>query len=776
MNPPPGAALLLLAYGAGLVTGLAHFPDPRVVVGAACGAALYLRRGALCVLLIGLAAGAAVGALTTRAQRAGCAGVLAPGDVRLTLQLLEPGAPGMLRARLRGERCSGAIRVRWPESPRLSSGSVVMATGRWLSRANTFGLPDGMLIVRRVDPSSEVRRSPVDRIHDELAERSRALFGARAPLVDALVTGRRGEMSSELKDAFTAAGLVHLLSISGFHIGLIAGWLLLVLRLCGVRRHVAEGIAAALAVLYVAFLGWPAPAARAGWLLALVAWSRWRQRAVRPLALLAMTCLVVVAFDSAAIVDIGGWLSAAALGGAIVVTRWSDRALGDSWGWRTLAASIGATLGTAPITALAFGQVALVGMVLNFVAIPLAGAAVPSVFMALLLADAMPRMAAAFAASAGTLLAAIERVARIGAAVPGGQWVAEPGLGAVMPWLVLVGAVALAVHGRATAREAGRRVAWIAVIVAWVVLVSALPQPGGGDGRLTLHFLDVGQGDAALIRTPHGRWIAVDAGPAFTGSDAGRRVVVPMLRRQRARRLDMLVLSHAHRDHVGGAASVLVRVPVTITLDPGLPFDDPSYTGWLAAVAARGTRWRAAAAGDQWIIDGVTFRILHPPAHWAERGDDLNEDSIVLEVAYGEFRALLAGDAGFPAEAAIGARAGEVDVLKVGHHGSRGSTGEAFLARIRPIVAVISVGANRYGHPAPEMLHRLVAAGVRPWRTDHEGHVTMTTDGRTFHVRGRRTTAEFSASRVPRPRRRRARSHSGHHHRAVHSRAGADSS
>lgn len=764
MIAPSGATLLLFAYGAGLVTGLAHFPDPRAVVLAACGAVVYLRRGSWCAVFAALAAGAAVGSYTMHVRRGGCVGTLAPGVVHLTLQLREPGAPGMLRATVRDGPCRGSVRVRWPNRPRMPSGSIVAVSGRWLSRVGTVGGPDGMLIVKYVGSTETARRSPVDRLHDELAERSRVLFGARAPLVDALVTGRRGEMSLELKDAFTAAGLVHLLSISGFHIGLIAGWLLLVLRACRVRRHAAEGIAAALAVLYVAFLGWPAPAARAGWLLALVAWCRWRQRAVRPLALLALTCLCVLMFDATAIVDVGGWLSAAALGGAIVATRWSDRAFGDGWGWRTLAASIGATLGTAPITALAFGQVAVAGIVLNFIAIPIAAAAVPAVFLALLLADVLPHMATAFAASAGALLAAIERVALVGAAVPASRWVGEPGLGAVVPWLAVGGVAALAMHGGTTAREAGRRVAWVAVAAVWIALLSSLPRSGGGTAQLTLHFLDVGQGDAALIRTPHGRWVAVDAGPASQASDAGRRIVAPMLQRQRARRLDVFVLSHAHRDHAGGAASILARVPVTMTVDPGVPFDDASYATWLGAVDAIGTRWRVAAAGDRWIIDGVTFRVLHPPRAWASRGDDLNEDSIVLEVSYGEFTALLAGDAGFPAEAAMSALVTNVDLLKVGHHGSRGSTGDSFLRRITPTAAVISVGVNRYGHPAPETMQRLVAAGVRSWRTDHEGDVTVTTDGRTFHVRGRRTAASYSASPVTRPRRRRARPHPGHHH------------
>jgi competence protein ComEC len=267
-----------------------------------------------------------------------------------------------------------------------------------------------------------------------------------------------------------------------------------------------------------------------------------------------------------------------------------------------------------------------------------------------------------------------------------------------------------------------------------------------GDQALTLLFVDVGQGDAALVRTPAGHWIEVDAGPAGEGRDAGRQVIAPLLKTAGVPRIDLFVLSHAHRDHVGGGAGVLDQVRIDLAIEPGELFADSAYDGWLAALAGHHSRWRAARAGSHWTLDGVTFRVLHPPTPWARQGEDLNEDSIVLEVSYGDFRALLMGDAGFVAESAMGAALRPVNVLKVGHHGSRTATGEEFLAATRPQAAIVSVGRNHYGHPAPETLDRLSGAKVAVWRTDVDGTVRVTTDGHTFTVKGARTTATFGTT------------------------------
>ncbi|MBA3555085.1 MAG: ComEC family DNA internalization-related competence protein, partial [Gemmatimonadales bacterium] len=455
-------------------------------------------------------------------------------------------------------------------------------------------------------------------------------------------------------------------------------------------------------------------------------------------------CLIVLLVDPRAILDLGGWLSASALWGAATFSRWSDRALGEHIVWRTLSSSVGATLATAPITAAALGTVAPVGVVLNFVAIPLAALAVPGVIASLLLPPLSAALSQALAAGAGLALHLLELAAMAGAAVPGGHVVLEPGdPGAAIPWIAGLAIGLWAIGTCNTVGETRRRLGWVTTAALWAGLARGLAAGSADEARgLTLHFLDVGQGDAAVVRTPGGRWVLIDAGPAGAGSDAGRRVVAPFLARRGVGRLAAAFLSHAHADHLGGIPAVLGAVRTGIVVEPAALFTDPAYLGVLQLLADRRIPWHPGRAGECLLLDGVSFSILHPDPAWERWGEDVNEDSVVLLVEYGGFQALFAGDAGFPAEEALRRRLDRVDLLKVGHHGSRGSTGGEWLQRLRPAVAVISVGRNDYGHPAPATLARLAGAEIAVRRTDQDGTVSVTTDGSTMTVRTDDAAAE----------------------------------
>jgi competence protein ComEC len=231
--------------------------------------------------------------------------------------------------------------------------------------------------------------------------------------------------------------------------------------------------------------------------------------------------------------------------------------------------------------------------------------------------------------------------------------------------------------------------------------------------------------------------VLVDAGPRSDSRDAGRDVVVPFLTRHGVRRLDLLVVSHSHLDHQGGAAAVLDRIGAAVVLEPGRAAVDGAYRAFLDAVDRTGARWSVARSGQRFAIDGVAFEILHPDTTWAGWGTDLNEDSIVLRVRAGRFEAVLGGDAGLPVESLLRGRVGGAEVLKVGHHGSRTASGSPWLDEIHPRVAVVSVGTNRDGHPAPAALARLDSAGADVWRTDREGTITVVVESTRMQVRGR---------------------------------------
>lgn len=744
MNRPPPILLVAISYGAGLATGLARFPDLHFMLFALLAIAIVLRDEwwwpALPVFAAGMLAGASAGGRSAE----WCAARLPLGEQRFSIRSVDPGE-GTGRVTFAGRHCRGAVTARWPRSAEFAAGATMRVTARWAPAERPLGRPDGLLLISAVD-SVHVMPTVVERTRTALVRSARTLFGARAPLVDALVGGWRGELDPDLRRAFAIAGLMHLLAISGFHIIWLAGWMLLILRLGRVPRHLAELIAAIAVLGYAAFLGWPAAATRAAVLVLVAAFCRWRQRQVRRAALLGVSIVVVLITDPWALAEVGAWLSVAGWSGVLAATRWSDRTIGTAWWIRSLSGSTGALIATAPVTAAVFGQVAPIGLLLSLAGMPLMLAILPAVFTALMLHAVLPGVAVAIAASGNGLLALLQLLVQAGSRAPGAGTPAQDGWRAALPWLLVLAAAAWIIHGRTTLGEAMRRCSWTVTAVLCLTAIAGHRRLVADDHRLALLFLDVGQGDAALIRTPLGRWVEVDAGPTGDGWDAGRRVIAPLLAREGVDNIDLFVLSHAHRDHVGGGAAVLDQVPVALAIEPGELFADSAYDEWLAALAAHHTRWRAARAGTTWTLDGVSFRVLHPPTPWARQGEDLNEDSIVLELRYGDFRALLMGDAGFVAESAMAAGLRPANLLKVGHHGSRTASSAEFLAAVHPQAAIVSVGRNRYGHPAPEALARLASAGVAVWRTDREGTVAVTTDGRTFTVKGVRAAATFGTS------------------------------
>jgi competence protein ComEC len=454
-------------------------------------------------------------------------------------------------------------------------------------------------------------------------------------------------------------------------------------------------------------------------------------------ALLATTALIVLLADPWAIADLGAWLSVLSLGGATALVRWSDLRVGKGTVVRTLSGSIGATVATAPVTAGALGSVSIAGLLLNFVGIPLAAIAVPAALAALLLAPLWEEGARSMAVGSALLLQGLDRLAALGAELPFGHFTTASGWSGAWPWAALSMATVWCISSRATGSVAATRAIALSGALLWAALASAARDllPSRSPPGVTLTFLDVGQGDAALIRTPRGGAILVDAGPAGNGADAGRRVVAPYLLRQGVRRLEAVILSHAHLEHDGGIPAVLDRLRVERLLEPGRPVNDPAYLSLLDRVEEAGTKWGALRRGDTLRIDGVELIVLHPDTTWEEWGLDLNEDSDVLLLRYGEFEALLAGDAGLPAERLLRGRVGDVELLKVGHHGSEGSSSTAWLAELRPELAVISVGkGNRYRHPSGGALARLAASGAEIWRTDEVGTVEVWSDGTTVRV------------------------------------------
>ncbi len=532
-----------------------------------------------------------------------------------------------------------------------------------------------------------------------------------AGLIAALVVGDQAAIDRLDWDVFRATGVAHLMSISGLHItmfawlaALLVGWAWrrssrLCLRLPAPSAALIGGVLLALA--YALFSGWGVPAQRTVLMLATVGLLRlmglrwpWPQ-------VWLLVCAVVVAVDPWALLQAGFWLSFVAVGVLFATDSGANEAIDTRARGRFFALfheQWVITLALTPLTLLLFGQVSLVGLLANALAIPWV-----------------------------TLL--VTPLAMLGALVPGlwdlASW-AIAVLGAVLGWLAswpwAVLSVAQAPWWAGAAGVLGgallvMRLPWsmrfMGVPLLLPVLLWQAPWPAAGEFELLA--ADIGQGNAVLLRTQH-HALLYDAGPRFSlESDAGHRVLVPLLRALDVR-LDKLVLSHRDSDHTGGAATVLLMQPQAELLS-SIEDDNP-----LQSVRAA-TR---CVAGQHWQWDGVDFAVLHPSADDYGPVRKTNAMSCVLRVSNGQRTVLLVGDIEQAQELRLINQGVDLkaDVLLVPHHGSKTSSSAAFLDAVQPRMALVQAGyRNRFGHPAELVRARYQARNIVVLDSPHCGAI-----------------------------------------------------
>jgi competence protein ComEC len=555
-------------------------------------------------------------------------------------------------------------------------------------------------------------------------------FGEDAPLARALLIADQRQIPTEMRDRYASAGLIHMLSISGLHVAVIAAAMELLFQVARLSRRASLLGAFITTGVYVAVIGAPPPALRSAAMLGVSMASRLSQRPTSPWAAWALGAFVPLVQPRVA-VDVGYQLSvlgmcALVAAGALWRKHLADRL--DGWKGklgRELVTSIVACAVTAPLVAWVFGRVSLIAPLSNLVAAPVITLAQPVLFLAMLLST-FGALARFVAQAAHPLLFAFDSIAWVAASLPGAAITVTTTLITAILGAIAAVALVVACCSRFPARPA---VAGLAALAGMAVF-PALPMPHSD--RVELHVLDVGQGDAILLRTNGGHWLLLDAGPAWRGGDAGRTTVLPYLLR-RGGSLDAFVLSHPHTDHVGGAASVLTAMHPHTYWDAAFAGGSDAYIASLAAARRQGIEWHRVHPGDSIRIDGVVVSFLAPDSAWTVGLKDPNLASTIAVVRYGMVRFLLVGDAERAEEDWLLAHHHDelrAQVLKVGHHGSSTSSSDAFLDAVRPDVAVISVGAgNMYGHPSSDVLHALSRVGAEVLRTDEAGTVIVRTDG-----------------------------------------------
>jgi competence protein ComEC len=537
-----------------------------------------------------------------------------------------------------------------------------------------------------------------------------------AALLRALATADTGRLDEPLRAVFARSGTTHLLSVSGTHVVFVV-WLVQSALALGLRRTSwlpalrgadAFGLAAGVTagVGYAALCGFGPPALRAAAMafaagLALLGGRR--QAAWNALALAA---LLVLATDPAALFEPSFQLSFVAVAGLLAWRPPAGLLRGS------LHVSLAAGLVSAPLAATIGAPLPAGWLVANALAVPYFSAGVvPLALAAGALGERVPALGALARASAELGIRGLEALA-------------SPDLLAGPRDPVAV-ALALAAFGLAfRAQSLGRRGVARALLAAGALAV--LVAAPAGNGRVespTLWFLDVGHGDAVLVRAGRRAWL-VDAGTRFAGFDAGRAVVVPALRAEGVRRLDALIVSHADLDHAGGAAAVLEALPVGELWLSRASLESRALLELRRTAARRGVPVRVIAAGSVHAADGLTLRALWPLA--GHRPATTNAGSIVLRLDTRSTCALLSGDAPAEVERVLARESAPCAVLKLGHHGSATSSDARLLDALEPELAVASAGRRPHSPlPHPRVRARLRERAISLWQTRADGAVRV---------------------------------------------------
>lgn len=581
-----------------------------------------------------------------------------------------------------------------------------------------------------------------------------------ASLLAGILLGIERGIPKDVMDAFSQTNTTHIIAISGFNITILAGIFALIAgRLLGRRRATPAVIAGIL--LYTILVGASAAVVRAALMGILYVVAIHYGRQSDALNSLVAAAVAMTLLNPYTPWDVGFQLSfAATLGLILIVPPLADtfeRGLGrviDQARARAtvqllneaLIVTLAAQAATMPIMVYYFHQVSVVGLLANFLILP--------VQPAVMILGGIATLAGLIALPVGHVLAwaalpfplytirVVEQMARlpyasidIGRISQGWAW----GYYALLAGVVFV-----------TQQDPDeRRTLWRAVTdrlptkaalagLSLTAIVSWMGAASTPDGRLHVVFFDVGQGDGIFIQTPGGHQAIVDGGPspAVMADAVGRRM--PFWDRS----IDLVIMTHANEDHLAGLIPILERYRVDHAIESGYPQSTAPYFKWRDVLHARGVDTQFGRAGmNIHLGDGVWLEVLNPPQPLLQGTEaDDNNNCVVVRLTYGETSFLLTGDIEAEVEDRLAAQSRvHTQVLKLAHHGSDTSTTPSFLRAVQPWAAVISVGAdNRFGHPSDEVLARVAGAGVPVYRTDERGDVEFISDGRRLWVRTER--------------------------------------
>ena len=588
------------------------------------------------------------------------------------------------------------------------------------------------LSIRRI--ASSLRQAFQDRVEERFGDAQSGGLSQAGAVLEALLLGERRRMDDTVTLAFQESGLLHLIAISGAHIGIICVLLLGFFRIVGLASR-PSALLLILSLVFYTVLVEGSPSVLRSTIIAvsfLAGRLIWRESHI--LNSLAYSAFFLLFLNPFSLFDPGFQLTYAATLSIVlfqprIVQRLPRLPLKTS---QALALSLAAQVGVIPIIAAAFNRVALASIVLNLAAVPLVAAIMAAGYVYFPAAYIAPGAAGLLSGALKLMISLLLCLSRLSGASPLLSFrVPNPSLVTILGYYIFLLGLLLPVKRR------GQKAVWLSGLALVTALIVFHPWCASV-GNLRITVLDVGQGDSILLEFPGRAKMLIDGGGMPTGSfDPGEKVVSPALWRKGINTLDIIVSTHPHPDHIKGLAAVARNFkPRELWEAPAA--DDDVLRQKLRASLPDGTVPRVVTRGFKRRIAGVLLEVLHPGPEAPLSGAAANDQSLVLRVSYGRTAFILAADIGRAAEdqiigSGLPLRGG---VLKAGHHGSDSSSSPEFLNRVSPRLAIISIGrGNAFGLPREETLKRFRAAGAVVFRTDNEGAVEVTSDGRSYAVR-----------------------------------------
>ncbi len=569
--------------------------------------------------------------------------------------------------------------------------------------------------------------------------------GAEGEFLRGIVLGDRSGIPWDTREAFSRAGVAHVLAVSGTHVAIVAAFLFFAFEVMRLPRVLKVVVTGAGLVCFMLMTGSQPPVVRATIMgVVILAGALFRKRATIYNSIGVSACVLLV-LDPRQLFDPGFQLSYGAVLSIVYgypkLSCWIRRlpsgkmwVRGVSGILRLAAVSAAALFGTLPITLFTFGRVSIVGIVANIAIVPAVGCAIVLGLLTTILAVVSTTLSGVYAGLTAVLLKAI--LALVDGT--GGLPFATIEAGEISAIDVAVMYLGLIFVTQLSSPRVVRRLVFALLIAANVAVFVRCAK---SNNTLRVIFIDVGQGDAVLVRFPDGRVLLVDAGPRSDRFDAGKRIVGPLLRREGVSTIDLLVATHPHSDHIGGIPRIFEEFDVRSTLECGRGMSSQLYEEYRAERDTENTIVTVAAEGE--VLRNFPLGrlyVLHPPRRStiSSQASNLNNASVVIKLQYGGTSLLLEGDAEREAEHRMVRRYGgflHSSVLKVGHHGSITSTTAEFLHAVSPQYAVISVGRyNTFHHPSRSVLLRLHDAGAVVHRTDNQGALVLESDGTRWSV------------------------------------------